>query len=117
MSQTPIQNQDDNDDTDWNQFYLWGLDLVWRDNNGHWIRDEYRYDPDDNLILDWYSYCDVYNIQWNYPRLLTNWLIEDMDQHYREQCYDSYADEENAQPNSPEHKDLEQPQQEYNNSE
>lgn len=73
----------------WNEHTCYELDLhlVWHDNSGNWIPDEYRYHYDENGTLDWYSYCDFYDIHWSAPRLLPVWLIDDMDQYYRDQYY------------------------------
>jgi hypothetical protein len=76
-------------------FYGPGLDLVWHDNNGYWIPDEFRYPPGQPQPLSWYEYCDTYNIIWLFPRTLPNWAIDSMDQYYRDSHYYNLDEENN----------------------
>jgi len=84
-----------NNDVDDTLFYFLGLDLVWHDNNGHWIPDEYRYPPGHPQPLNWYEYCVSYNITWTISGTLPNWAIELMDQYYRDLYYNTQSEENN----------------------
>ena len=82
-----------NNGVDEAQFYYLCLDLVWHDNNGHWTPDEFRYLPGHPQPLNWYEYCDAYNIIWLCPRTLPNWAIETMDQYYRDRHYQNTSED------------------------
>ena len=111
MNQPPTQGSECNNVWDDIKFYEWGIDLVWHDQSGNWIPDEYRYHPNDNSILNWYSYCDLYGITWDLPRLLPNWAIDEMDQFYRERYYLPFSNENDPQFELPEYKQPEPPPQ------
>ena len=72
----------------WNEhvFNRLGLHAVWK-MNGHWIPDHERYPEGWTQLLDWYTYCDTFNIPWIGPMNLPNWAIEMMDQFHREEYY------------------------------
>jgi len=76
-------------------FYNAGLDLVWHDNDGHWIPDEFRYPPGHSQPLNWYEYCDAYNIIWVFPSTLANWAIESMDEYCRDRYYQNASEQNN----------------------
>jgi hypothetical protein len=75
-------------------YYDLGLDLIWHD-GGNWIPDEYRCPPGHSQPLNWYEYCDAYNITWLFPRTIPNWAMESMDQYYRDKYYGIEPTEEN----------------------
>lgn len=72
----------------WSEVILYqlGLDVVWTI-HGHWIPDHERYPEGWTVQLDWYTYCDTFDIPWYFPRNLPDWAIEMMDQYHRENYY------------------------------
>jgi hypothetical protein len=88
-----IPDYNDNSSRNDEVFYALGLDQVWHE-GGNWIPLEYRY----NGAMDWYSYVDVYNIDWPYERKLPEWAIQDMDNYYQEKYYLSSTDENEVIP-------------------
>lgn len=74
----------------WNEqvFSQLGLDLVWKV-DGVWIPGYER--PFQQL--DWYSYCDTFGIPWQYPRLLPEWAIQNMDDYHEYECHRDMGDD------------------------
>jgi hypothetical protein len=97
-SPTPTTAPDYNDNSLRNDevFYALGLDQVWHD-GGNWIPLEYRYNGE-TKEMDWYTYVDVYNIDWLFERKLPSWAIQDMDNYYQEKYYLSSTDENEVIP-------------------
>ena len=91
---SPDSHMDDECNDLWNEdtFYTLDLHMVWHDNSGNWIPDEYRYHIEENNTMDWYSYCDYSGIIWYAPRILPLWAIWDMDQYYRDDYHQSLTE-------------------------
>ena len=54
-----------------NHCFIALVSIKYGDSDGTWIPDEYRYHINENGILDWYSYCQAYGIDWSYPSIVT----------------------------------------------
>jgi len=78
-------------------FYYLGLNLVWHDQHGHWIPDEYRYRCNETVTTDWYDYAATHGITWELPPILPTWAIIEMDQYYRDKYYGISSEEEDEE--------------------